>query len=82
MRGAYYNEESKLKWTSNSLTLAKASLNDDGSYTLSTGYYVTLADGKRTTNTGMTFYVESEDGRNVGFARMMFPLVMKKMDDL
>lgn len=82
LRGAYYNEESKLKWTSNSLTLAKASLNDDGSYTLSTGYYVTLADGKRTTNTGMTFYVESEDGRNVGFARMMFPLVMKKMDDL
>lgn len=82
IRGTYYNEESKLKWTSQSLTLAKASLNDDGSYTLSTGYYVTLADGNRTTNTGMTFYVESEDGTNVGFARMMFPLVMKKMDDL
>ena len=82
IRGAYYNEESKLKWTSQSLTLAKASLNDDGSYTLSTGYYVTLTDGNRTTNTGMTFYVESEDGTNAGFARMMFPLVMKKMDDL
>lgn len=82
IRGAYYNEESKLKWISQSVTLAKASLNDDGTYTFLTGYYVTLADGSRTYNTGMTFYIESEDGTNVGFARMMFPLVMKKMDDL
>lgn len=82
IRGAYYNEESNLKWTSRSITLAKGTLNDDGTYTLSSGYYVTLNDGSRTDNTGMTFYIESEDGTNVGFAKMMFPLVMKKTEGL
>lgn len=81
-RGVYYDEESKLKWTNRSVTLAKGTLNDDGSYTLSSGYYVTFSDGSRNYNTGMTFYIDTEEGANVGVARMMFPLVMKKMDDI
>lgn len=81
--GAYYNLESNLKWTTNSsLTLAKAMINDNGTYSITTGYYVTLSNGERSYDTGISYYGESTDGVKFGFSRMMFPITMKKLDDL
>jgi hypothetical protein len=82
LRGAYFDENSKLKWTTQNLTLASAKVAEDGTYSLTSGYYVTLGNGTRTYETGLSFYLENDDGNNIGVARMMFPLVMKKMEDL
>lgn len=82
LRGAYYDENSTLKWTSKSHNLANAKLGGDGAYSLTSGFYVSLEDGTRTYETGMSLYLENDDGNDIGVARMMFPLVMKKMEDI
>jgi len=77
LMGAYYNSEGKLKNTEESLTLAKAKLESDGTYTFKSGFYVTMSDGKANYNTGMMYYLKGEE-KNVLFARLMFPFVMEK----
>lgn len=78
LRGVYYDSESKLKWTNQSHSLTKGILNDDGNYTFKTNFRVTLSDGTKTDNTGMTYYIERNYESNIGFGRMMFPFVMRK----
>jgi hypothetical protein len=41
-----------------------------------------LGKATRTYETGLSLNLETDDGNNIGVARMMFPLVMKKMEDL
>ena len=78
LRGVYYDSESKLKWTNQSHSLTKGTLNDDGSYTFKTNFRVTLNDGTNTEKTGMTYYIERNNENNIGFGRMMFPFGMRK----
>lgn len=82
LRGAYYSAESNLKYTTGNLTLAKGRIDDDGVYTLTSGFQVALNDGTITDETGMSFYLKTEKNGNIGLARMMFPLTMIKTDDL
>lgn len=81
-RGAYYNLDSKLGWTSTSLNLVNGKRLDDDFYTLTSGFSVKLSDGSRTYDTGVTFVFTQEDDSKFGFARMMFPLKMKKLSTL
>lgn len=82
-RGIYYDENSTLKPTkTKGLTLANAQLGEDGSYTFTSGFHVTQEDGTRIEGTGMSFYLETEDGKNYFIGQMLFPLVMKKKEDL
>ena len=82
LRGAYYDQEEKLKCTNSNRTLAKANLNSDGSYALSSGFYVTFKDGTKTYETGILYYMERESESNAYFSCMMFPMVMKKLSSL
>lgn len=78
LRGAYYNSESVLKWTTQSLSLTKGIVGEDGSYTFSANYTVTLTDGTKAQKVGMSYYIERENKNNIGFARVMFPFIMSK----
>lgn len=78
LKGVYYDSESKLKWTNQSHSLTKGTLNDDGSYTFKSNFRVTMNDGTITEKTGMTYYIERNNESNIGFGRMMFPLGMRK----
>lgn len=79
LRGAYYNSESVLKWTTQSLSLAKGVVGEDDSYTFNANYTVTLTDGTKAQKVGMTYYIDRDNENNIGFAIVMFPFVMSKM---
>lgn len=81
-RGAYYDQKEKLQCTYSSITLARANLCSDGSYALSSGYYVELEDGTETYETGMTYYIERENESDAFLSWRMFPMVMKKLSSL
>lgn len=78
LRGAYYNSESVLKWTTQSLSLAIGVVGEDGSYTFSANYIVKLTDGTMAQKVGISYYIERENESNIGFARVMFPFIMSK----
>lgn len=79
--GAYYNADDKLKWTNQSHVVAKGTLNADGVYDFSPGYYVTLDNnGTKATKYGMSFVMYQNASASFGFARMMFPFTLTKSE--
>ncbi len=76
--GAYYNAEDKLRGTSQSHTITKGTLNENGEYTFETGFSMTLDDGSKATKLGMMFVIRQNGSNKTGFARMMFPFELKK----
>lgn len=79
--GAYYNDENKLRWTAQNHTICNGYKESDGSYTFTSGFYVNLDDGTRAEEMGMTFVVHRTITDRVGFARMTFPITLKKLEE-
>lgn len=76
--GAYYNIQDHLRWTQENHTIAKGTLQSDGSYHFSNAFTVSLSDEAKATKMGMTFVVQRSLSDRVGFSRMMFPFQLKR----
>ena len=81
LTGAYYNAEDKLKWTSKSHTITTGTQKSNGDYTFTTAYSITLDDGTKATNLGMSFVMWQDGSYKAGFARMMFPFELKRITE-
>ena len=80
--GAYYNAQDKLRWTNQSHTITKGTLGSNGDYTFDAGYNVTIDNaGTKATKLGMGFVMYQNNSPAFGFARMMFPFTLTKIEE-
>lgn len=81
LRGAYYNSDKKLKYTTAVSPLTIGKLKKDGNYIFNCNFLNAIGGNVSEKDSGLSFYIKRDGESNVGFARMMFPFVMERYEE-